>query len=186
MNATPERYNDTEVLTTYIETKSFTIYSHGPVGTRPFEPFFEQIGTQQTMLAFVKPHHWSAITKDYTNHTHILLLREPEEQHRHATFLHGMSLRDVTRKRDNMFYSTHLRPYLKTVAQSEFDFYINYHDLHKYLLDWQRPEPPVVESSTFFDLGEEIVAYEWIKQNKMILEVPQWRELLMRGQLEEI
>lgn len=185
MNTAPERYNDEQVLTTYIETKNITIYSHGPVGTKPFEPFFTNVGTR-TMLAYVKPHHWVGITKEYTNHTHILLLRDPVEQHKHATFLHAMSMRDISRKRDNMFYSTHLRPYLATASAAEFDFYMDYQELNKYLFEWQSPKPPAAETGQFFDLGEEITAYEWIKQNKMKLEIPQWRELLMRGQLEEI
>lgn len=185
MNTAPERYTDDEVLTTYIETKNITIYSHGPIGTKPFEPFFTNVGTRTT-LAYVKPHHWAKITKEYTNHTHILLLRDPIQQHKHATFLHAMSMRDIGRKRDNMFYSTHLRPYLGTVAQAEFDFYIDYQELNKYLFEWQTPKPPAVETELFFDIGEEVVAFEYIKQNKMKLEVPQWRELLLHGQLQEI
>ena len=181
----PVRYNETEVLSTYLETKSIRIYSHGPIGTRPFEPFMKNIGTR-TMLAYVKPHHWAHITTEYTNHTHILVLRDPVEQHNHATFLHAMSMRDVVQKRDNMFYSTHLRPHLGTIAQAEFDFYIDYKELNKYLLEWQNPNPPVAETGKFFNLDEELAAFEYIKRNKMRLEVPQWRELLLHGQLNEI
>jgi len=185
MNRAPERYTDDEVLTTYLETPNITIYSHGPVGIYPFEPFFKNVGTQ-TMLAYVKPHHWKKITEDYTNHTHILVLRDPIQQHKHGTFLHGMSMHDIGRKRNNMFYSTHLRPYLGTVVDANFDFYIPFEDLNKYLWEWEVPDPPVVETSLFFDIREELDAYEIIKSSKMKLEVPQWRELLMRGQLEEI
>ncbi len=185
MNLAPERYNDDQVLTTYLETKNITIYCHGPIGTKPFEPFFENVGTRTT-LAYIKPHHWVGITKEYTNHQHILVLRDPIEQHRHGTFLHAMSMYDTYRKRANMFYSTHLRPYLATVYTAEFDFYISFDELNKYLFEWQQPEPPASETGQFFDLSEDIAAYEWVKKNKMKLEIPQWRELIMRGQLEEI
>lgn len=185
MTTTPERYTETEVLSTFIETKNMTLYCHGPIGTRPFEPFFQSLGTR-AMLAFVKPHHWATITKDYTNHQHILVLRDPVEQHKHATFLHAMSMYDIVRKRENMFYSTHLRPYLQTVAQAEFDFYIDFSELHKYLIEYEQPQPPAVQTELFFDIGEEVQAFEWIKQNKMKIEIPQWRELLLNGQLQEI
>ena len=185
MNSAPERYTSDSVLTTYLETKNITIYSHGPVGIEPFEPFFKNVGTQ-TMLAFVKPYHWKTITEEYVNHTHILVLRDPVQQHKHGTFLHGMSMHDVVRKRDNMFYSTHLRPRLGTVVNAQFDFYIPFEELNKYLFEWQVPEPPAVETSLFFDIREEMAAYEKIKNDKMKLELPQWRELLMRGQLNEI
>ena len=185
MKNAPERYTSHEVLTTYLETKNVTIYSHGPIGVEPFEPFFKNVGTR-TMLAFVKPHHWNNITSEYTHHTHILVLRDPLEQHRHAGFLHGMSMHEIGRKRDNMFYSTHLRPHLGTIKTAEFDFYIPFEELNKYLFEWQIPNPPVVETGLMFDLKEEYDAYSYIKENKMKLELPQWRELLMRGQLEEI
>ena len=182
---TPERYNLKEVLCTYLETKNITLYAHGPIGTEPIGKFLQKQGSR-TMLAYCKPWHWANVTTEYTHHTHILVLRDPVEQHKHATFLHAMSMRDISRKRDNMFYSTHLRPYLATVSTGEFDFYMDYQELNKYLFEWQSPKPPAAETGQFFDLGEEITAYEWIKQNKMKLEIPQWRELLMRGQLEEI
>tara|TARA_B100001758_G_C18298920_1_gene551242 strand:+ start:394 stop:954 length:561 start_codon:yes stop_codon:yes gene_type:complete len=185
MNRAPERYTDDQVLTTYLETKNITIYCHGPVGIQPFEPFFKNMGTK-AMLAFVKPNHWKLITEEYHHHTHILVLRDPLDQHRHGTFLHGMSMHEVSRKRNNMFYSTHLRPHLGTVANAQFDFYIPFEELNKYLFEWQTPEPPAVETGMFFDIREEMEAYNKIKNDKMKLEIPQWRELLMRGQLEEI
>ena len=70
---TPERYSEESILTTYLETKNITLYAHGPVGVSIFETFFKNVGTA-TMLAFVKPYHWTSITHDYTNHTHILIL----------------------------------------------------------------------------------------------------------------
>jgi len=181
----PERYNDTNVLPTYVETKNITIYGHGPIGVRPFEAFFKHLGTR-TMIAYVKPAHWHKITHDYTNHHHILVLRNPIEQHKHATFLHAMSMRDIKRKRDNMFYHTHLAPYLQTVQSAQFDFYIDFDDLHKYLFEYEQPSPPVADTELFFDISEDMDAYLSIKENKMKLEVAQWRELLMRGQIEEI
>ena len=185
MTNAPERYTNDSVLTTYLETKNITIYSHGPIGIEPFEPFFNNLGTQ-AMLAFVKPHHWKNITEEYVDHTHILVLRDPVEQHKHGTFLHGMSMHEVGRKRDNMFYSTHLRPHLGTVVNAQFDFYIPFEDLNKYLFEWQMPKPPAVDTSLFFDIREEMVAYDKIRNDKMKIELPQWRELLMRGQLKEI
>ena len=104
----PERYNDTEVLPTYLETSNLTIYSHGPVGTKCFTDFFKQTGTETT-LGYVKPAHWAGVSKAYTNKTHILVLRDPIEQHRHAAWLHGMSIHEADRKRNNMSVSyTHL------------------------------------------------------------------------------
>jgi hypothetical protein len=185
MNIAPERYQEDQVLTTYLETQNITIYSHGPIGTKPFELLFQNVGTRTT-LAYIKAHHWKNITKDYDNHTHILMLRNPIEQHIHGTFLHAMSMNQVSRKRDNMFYSTHLRPYLATIEKAEFDFYIPFEKLDKYVFDWKNPLPPPMETGRFFDLNEELAAYDNIRDNKMELEVPQWRELLMRGQLEEI
>ena len=185
MNKAPERYTDDQVLPTYLETKNITVFCQGPIGIYPFEPFFKNVGTRTT-LAFVKPFHWKHITEEYTRHTHILVLRDPIDAHKHASFLHGMSLYDITRKRDNMFYATHLRPHLGMVHDANFDFYIPFEKLNKYLFEYQIPEQPPVDSSYLFDMSEELEAYKWIKENKMELEVPQWRELLMRGQLEEI
>ena len=145
MTPAPERYTDTQVLTTYLETKNITIYCHGPVGTGVFEDFFQNVGTR-TMLAFVKPFHWSKITKDYINHTHILILRDPIETHNHAGYLQGVSLRDINRKRDNMFYSTHLRAYLGEVINAQFDFYIDFAKLNNYLFDYVAPEVPPGEA----------------------------------------
>ena len=65
MNTAPERYNETEVLSTYLETKSITIYSHGPAGTKIFTDFFKQTGTETT-LGYVKPAHWAGVSKAYT------------------------------------------------------------------------------------------------------------------------
>lgn len=183
---TPERYNSKEVLCTYVETKNITLYAHGPVGADPFEEFFLRSGSR-AMMAYIKPWHWANLTTEYTWHTHILVLRDPVEQHKHASFLHAMSMDQVQRKRENMFYATHLAPHLKTVSKSEFDFYIPFEKLHKYLdNEWQQPSPPAVETGQMFDLGEDIVAYEWIKQNKMELSVDQWNDLVIDGQLQDI
>lgn len=185
MNRAPERYTDTQVLSTYAETKNITVYCQGPIGIQPFEPFFENVGTRTT-LAFVKPHHWAHICQEYTHHTHILVLRDPIQAHKHASFLHGMSMHEGTRKRDNMFYSTHLRPHLGLVKDAEFDFYIPFERLSKYLLQYEMPAPPIMDTSLLFDVSSEVESYKYIKDNKMELTLPQWRELLMRGQLEEI
>tara|TARA_B100000287_G_scaffold168635_1_gene159123 strand:+ start:426 stop:980 length:555 start_codon:yes stop_codon:yes gene_type:complete len=182
---TPERYSEDSILTTYLETKNITIYAHGPVGIPVFESLFKNTGTQ-TMMAFVKPYHWTTITNDYVNHTHILVIRDPIEQHNHAAYLQGVSMRDINRKRDNMFYSTHLRPYLGEVINAQFDFYIDFAKLNNYLFDYVAPEVPPGEPVNLFDIGDEIRAYNAIKETKMELEVPQWRELIMRGQLESI
>ena len=183
---TPERYNSKEVLCTYVETKNITLYAHGPVGADPFEDFFLRSGSR-AMMAYIKPWHWANLTSEYTWHTHILVLRDPVEQHKHASFLHAMSMDQVQRKRENMFYATHLAPHLKTVSKGEFDFYIPFEKLHKYLdNEWQQPSPPAVETGQMFDLGEDIVAYEWIKQNKMELSVDKWNDLVIDGQLQDI
>ena len=135
---TPERYNSKEVLCTYVETKNITLYAHGPVGADPFEEFFLRSGSR-AMMAYIKPWHWANLTTEYTWHTHILVLRDPVEQHKHASFLHAMSMDQVQRKRENMFYATHLAPHLKTVSKSEFDFYIPFEKPHKYLdNEWQQ------------------------------------------------
>lgn len=181
----PERYKADSILKTYLETKNITLYSHGPTGVDIFEPFFKNVGTT-TMLAFVKPYHWTSITHDYTNHTHILILRDPIECHNHAAYLQGVSMRDINKKRDNMFYSTHLRPYLGEVINAQFDFYIDYKKLNRYLFDHVAPSVPPGEPVNLFDISEEVNAYNKIKENKMELEVSQWRELIMRGQLESI
>ena len=183
----PERYTAQGILTTYLETKNITIYAHGPTGAPVFEKFFTNCGTK-TMLAFVKPYHWSSITTDpdYWEHTHILLLRDPREQHSHAGFLQGMSLRDINNKRDNMFYSTHLRPHLREALNAEFDFYIEYDELSRYLMDHTPAPTPIGEPVSLFPIDDEIKAYNEIKDTKMKLEVPQWRELIMKGQIAEI
>tara|TARA_Y100000994_G_scaffold175704_1_gene144974 strand:+ start:25 stop:582 length:558 start_codon:yes stop_codon:yes gene_type:complete len=185
MTPAPERYTSDSILTTYLETKNITLYCHGPTGTPIFEDFFKNVGTQ-TMLAFVKPYHWTSITHDYINHTHILILRDPIESHNHAAYLQGVSMRDINTKRDNMFYSTHLRPYLGEVINAQFDFYIDYRKLGNYLFDYKLPETPPGEPVNLFDISDEIKAYNTIKESKMELQVPQWRELIMRGQLESI
>ena len=181
----PERYSADSILTTYLETQNITLYAHGPVGIPIFEDFFKNVGTK-TMMAFVKPYHWTSITHDYTSHTHILIIRDPLEQHNHGAYLQGVSMRDINTKRDNMFYSTHLRPYLGEVINAQFDFYIDFAKLNNYLFDYVAPEVPPGEPVNLFDIGEEIRAYNAIKETKMELTVPQWRELIMRGQLEEI
>jgi hypothetical protein len=182
---TPERYSEESILTTYLETKNITLYAHGPVGVSIFETFFKNVGTT-AMLAFVKPYHWTSITHDYTNHTHILILRDPIDCHNHAAYLQGVSMRDINIKRDNMFYSTHLRPYLGEVINAQFDFYIDFNKMNKYLFDYVAPPSPPGEPVNLFDISEEVRAYNAIKETKMELEVPQWRELIMRGQLESI
>ena len=80
---TPERYNLKEVLCTYLETKNITLYAHGPVGTEPIGQFLQKQGSR-TMLAYCKPWHWANVTTEYTHHTHILVLRDPVEQHKHG------------------------------------------------------------------------------------------------------
>ena len=62
----PERYSADSILTTYLETQNITLYAHGPVGVPIFEDFFKNVGTK-TMMAFVKPYHWTSITHDYTS-----------------------------------------------------------------------------------------------------------------------
>ena len=185
MTPAPERYTEKQVLTTYLETKNITLYCHGPVGTGIFEDFFKNVGTR-TMLAFVKPFHWSKITRDYVNHTHILVLRDPIEAHNHAGYLQGVSMRDISNKRDNMFYSTHLRAYLGEVINAEFDFYIDYKKLNNYLFNFTPADTPPGDPVSLFDISDEVRAYNEIIDSKMELTVPQWRELIMRGQLEEI
>ena len=186
MNKAPERYIETEVLATYLETKNITIYCQGPIGIKPFVPFFENLGTTAT-TAFIKPNHWRTITEDYVEHQHVLILRHPMEAHLHASWLHGMSLHESGRKRDNMFYNTHLRPCLEEVAQAQFDFYIPFEELSHYLLhQYQTPNPPPMVPSVLFDIREEIEAYKYILENKIKMSIPQWRELLLNGQLREI
>ena len=185
MMPAPERYTEDSILTTYLETSNITIYCHGPVGVSIFEDFFTNVGTT-AMLAFAKPYHWTGITHDRTNHTHLLVLRDPIQCHNHAAYLQGVSMRDINKKRDNMFYSTHLRPYLGEVINAQFDFYIDYNKLNRYLFDWVEPAIPPGDPVNLFDISEEVDAYNNIKDNKMELEVPQWRELIMRGQLESI
>ena len=180
----PERYNDTEVLPTYLETSNLTIYSHGPVGTKCFTDFFKQTGTETT-LGYVKPAHWAGVSKAYTNKTHILVLRDPIEQHRHAAWLHGMSIHEADKKRHNMFYHTHLAPHLTLTKFAEFDFYIDFNKIGKYIFDYQPPAQPTFDGQ-LMGLEDELDAYNWIKDNKMELKVSQWREIIMRGQLETI
>jgi len=182
----PERYNDNEVLATYLETKNITIYCQGPIGVAPFLKFFEDIGTR-VETAFIKPHHWRHITEEYTNHTHILVLRKPEEAHAHGSWLHAMSMHEIMRKRNNMFYNTHLRPSLGMVHDAEFDFYMPFEHLPDFLLHkYELPSKPAYNPSVLFNINEEIEAYKYIKENKMKLTVPLWRELMLTGQLKEI
>ena len=131
----PERYTDNEVLPTYLETSNLTIYCHGPVGVRAFTNFFKQTGTETT-LGYVKPAHWAGVSKAYTNKTHVLVLRNPLEQHKHAAWLHGMSIHEADRKRNNMFYHTHLAPHLALVRHAEFDFFIDFNHLKQFVFDY--------------------------------------------------
>ena len=85
-----------------------------------------------------------------------------------------------------MFYSTHLRAYLGEVVNAEFDFYIDYNKLSTYLFNYTPAETPPGEPVSLFDISDEVKAYNQILDSKMELTVPQWRELIMRGQLEEI
>ena len=180
----PERYTDNEVLPTYLETSNLTIYCHGPVGVRAFTNFFKQTGTETT-LGYVKPAHWAGVSKAYTNKTHILVLRNPLEQHKHAAWLHGMSIHEADRKRNNMFYHTHLAPHLALVRHAEFDFFIDFNHLKQFVFDYEPPAEPQF-SGQLLGLEDELDAYSWIRNNKMELKVSQWRELIMRGQLETI
>ena len=180
----PERYTDNEVLPTYLETSNLTIYCHGPVGVRAFTNFFKQTGTETT-LGYVKPAHWAGVSKAYTNKTHFLVLRNPLEQHKHAAWLHGMSIHEADRKRNNMFYHTHLAPHLALVRHAEFDFFIDFNHLKQFVFDYEPPAEPQF-SGQLLGLEDELDAYSWIRNNKMELKVSQWRELIMRGQLETI
>lgn len=180
----PERYTDNEVLPTYLETSNLTIYCHGPVGVRAFTNFFKQTGTETT-LGYVKPAHWAGVSKAYTNKTHVLVLRNPLEQHKHAAWLHGMSIHEADRKRNNMFYHTHLAPHLALVRHAEFDFFIDFNHLKQFVFDYEPPAEPQF-SGQLLGLEDELDAYSWIRNNKMELKVSQWRELIMRGQLETI
>ena len=45
------------------------------------------------------------LTNQFEKKEHVLVLRDPMEQHKHAAYLHGMSLHSINQKRDNMFYS---------------------------------------------------------------------------------
>jgi len=112
-------------------------------------------------------------------------LRDPIEQHRHAAWLHGMSIHEADRKRNNMFYHTHLAPHLTLTKFAEFDFYIDFNKIGKYIFDYQPPAQPTFDGQ-LMGLEDELDAYNWIKDNKMELKVSQWRELIMRGQLETI
>tara|TARA_B100000927_G_scaffold20911_1_gene15971 strand:- start:4720 stop:5274 length:555 start_codon:yes stop_codon:yes gene_type:complete len=180
----PERYNDTEILPTYLETSNLTIYSHGPIGTKVFKDFFKNTGTETT-LGFVKPHHWTGLTRAYTDKTHVLVIRHPNDQHRHAAWLHGISIHEVNVKRENMFYHTHLAPHLTMTQHAEFDFYIRHDKLAQYIFDYEPPATPVYEGQ-LISQADELDAYYNILDNKMELKVPQWRDLIMRGQLETI
>ena len=184
MTNSPERYRDEEVLSTYLETANISIYMHGPIGTDCFSSFFTNEGTRTT-LAYVKPNHWKSICSQFERKEHILVLRDPMEQHKHAAYLHGMSLHNVNLKRENMFYYTHLQPHLMTIYNANFDFYIPFEKISQYLLDYQPPDPPHIQRQ-LYDITDELTAYEWIKENKMELTIPQWRDLIMRGQLDEI
>ena len=184
MQQSPERYNDEEILPTYLETAAISIYCHGPVGTAVFKDFFKKSGTQTT-LAFVKPHHWCGLTQHQSSKTHLLVLRDPIQQHRHAAWLHGMSIHEVNRKRENMFYHTHLAPHLSIARHGEFDFYIDFDKLSRFLFDYEPPREPILDTQ-MLDQRDELDAYEWIKENKMELNTAQWRDLILRGQLEGI
>lgn len=185
MMISPERYRDKEVLNTYLETSNLTLYMHGPVGVRIFEDFFLNVGIKTT-LAFIKPFHWQKLTRQFIEKEHVLILRDPMEQHQHAAYLNAMSINKINQKRDNMFYHTHLQPHLMTVYKADFDFYIPFEKLKAFMINHTPPHTPAMASGQLFDLADEVTAYEYIKENKMELTVPQWRDLIMRGQLEKI
>lgn len=176
-------YSDDAPVRTYLETHNLTIYAQGPTGVEPFADFFKKTGTQAT-LAFAKPFHWVQITKKYFKHTHILVIQEPVKHHLASSAIHIKTMPMVERKRNNLFYYTHLAPYLSTCSIGEFDHYIHYDKLEKYLFDWEKPQ--VEKGPNLFDVSQELEAYKWIKSNKMSIDTKQWRELIMRGQLEEI
>ena len=184
----PERYNEVEPLRTYIETSAFTIYGHGPIGINPFAHLFKTIGFQST-IAFIKPWHWERLIDAYPNKQHILLLRNPQEQHWHGAYLHAVSANQSMQKRNNLFYNTHLQPYLPVIEECSFDFYIPLEELNKFCPDYISPSKPPYEETgkvQLFDLKREINTYERIKENKMKLEVSHFRELIIHGQLQEI
>ena len=49
-----------------------------------------------------------------------------------------------------------------------------------------KTDTPPGDPVSLFDISDEVRAYNEIIDSKMELTVPQWRELIMRGQLEEI
>ena len=68
---------------------------------------------------------------------------------------------------------------------SEFDFYIRYDKLHNYIFEYEQPATPTFDAR-LIGLEDELDAYYNILDNKMELKVSQWRDLIMRGQLETI
>ena len=188
-NKPPERNNEGEVLKTIIETGNITIYSHGPTGVKGFQDYFYSLGFNHIQEAFIKPFHWEQITKTHVGRTHILVLRDPVEAHHHAAYLHAVSMRQGQQKRNNMFYNTHLQPYMPVILDSLFDFYIPYEKLQDFIPTYEyAPIPAYSEKGKLqlFDLQREINTYKLIKETKIELQPPQWRELLISGQLDEI
>ena len=84
-----------------------------------------------------------------------------------------------------MFYHTHIMPHLAVAQTAQFDFYIRYDKLAQYIFDYEQPATPTFDAR-LIGLEDELDAYYSILENKMELQVPQWRDLIMRGQLETI
>ncbi len=176
-----ERYDMSRPLRTYLETANMTLYSHGPDGVEPFESFFEQNGTTCT-LALMKPSHWRYYTQELVHKTHILVIREPLEQHLTASNIHIKSMKKLQQKRDNLFYHTHLHPYLSVVEDAEFDFYIDHANLKAYLYSDYKPRV-VNEGPILFPIDNEMRAYNRIVRDKMALTIQNWKDLLLYGQV---
>lgn len=176
-------YNEDAPVQTYLETSTLSIYCQGPTGVEPFIDFFKQIG-MKCLIAYVKPFHWNTITARDINKTHLLVIRDPYPHHRESSGIHTKSTNKIEQKRNTMFYQANLQPTLGTLMHAEFDHYINYERLKEYIFDWEYPT--VQPGPELFSVIKEIESYDWIKENKMELEIPQWRELIMRGQLEAV
>ena len=71
-------------------------------------------------------------------------------------------------------------------------FYIPFDKLSKFLLSYETPKTTkelfgeAYEGPIMFDIEEERMAYKYITDNKMELNMTQWRQLLITGQLGEI
>ena len=176
-------YNEDSPVQTYLETGNLSIYCQGPTGIETFVEFFKQIGTR-IQIAYVKPFHWNTITKRDINKTHLLVIREPYPHHRESSGIHTKSTDRIEQKRNTMFYQANLQPTLGTLMHAEFDHFIQYERLKEYLFDFEYPS--VQSGPELFSVVKEIDCYDWIRENKMELEPNQWRELIMRGQLEAI